>query len=58
MKKVINNYKDSIILVIFILLGTLLGIILKEKANILTPLGDLFINMLLITIVPLLFLTI
>lgn len=58
MKKVIKNYKDSIILVIFILLGTFLGIVLKEKATILSPFGDLFLNMLLITIVPLLFLTI
>lgn len=58
MKKVIKNYKDSIILVIFILLGAILGIILKEKALILNPFGDLFINMLLVTIVPLLFITI
>lgn len=58
MKSVIKNYKDSIILVIFILLGTILGIVLKEKATIFSPFGDLFINMLLITIIPLLFLTI
>ncbi len=58
MKNVIKNYKDSIILVIFIFIGALLGIILKEKAIILSPFGDLFLNMLLITIVPLLFLTI
>lgn len=58
MKKVIKNYKDSIILVIFILLGTFIGLIFKDKATILSPFGDLFINMLLITIVPLIFLTI
>ncbi len=58
MKKVIKNHSNSIILVIFILIGTFLGIILKEKAQVLNPFGDLFINMLLITIVPLIFLTI
>ena len=35
MKSVIKNYKDSIILVIFILLGALLGIIFKEKTIVL-----------------------
>ena len=58
MKSVIKNYKNSIILVIFIIIGTILGLILKDKAAILSPLGDLFLNLLLITIVPLLFLTI
>lgn len=58
MKRVIQNYKNSIILVVFILLGAFIGIIFKEKAMALSPFGDLFINMLLITIVPLLFLTI
>lgn len=36
----------------------LFGIIFQEKATILKPLGDLFLNLLLVVIVPLIFLTI
>ena len=57
MKKIIKNYKSTIILICSLLIGVLIGLIFKEKASILSPLGDLFLNMLLIIIVPLIFLT-
>ena len=56
--KIIKNYKQTILLLISIITGTIIGLIFKEKATILKPLGDLFINLLLMIIVPLIFLTI
>lgn len=58
MKKIIKNYKSSIILILSILIGVIIGLIFKEKASILSPLGDIFINLLLVIVVPLVFLTI
>ncbi len=48
----------TILMLLSLLLGSLLGIILKEKASILEPLGTLFMNMMFVLIVPLIFLTI
>lgn len=57
MRKFITNYKKSLILLLSIIIGTLIGLIFKEKASILNPFGDLFLNLLLVIIIPLLFLT-
>lgn len=57
MKKIFKNYKSTIIMFISIIVGTLIGVIFKEKATILKPFGTLFINLLLTIIVPLIFLT-
>lgn len=58
MKKIFKNYKNSFILLLFILIGTILGLVFKENICFLKPFGDLFINMLMVIIVPLIFLTI
>lgn len=58
MKKFLSNYKSTIILIVAIIVGAIVGIIFQEKATILSPLGDLFLNLLLVIIVPLIFLTI
>ncbi len=58
MKNFWKNYKSSIILLIAIIIGAIVGIIFKEKATVLSPLGDLFLNMLLVIVVPLIFLNI
>ena len=58
MKKFLSNYKSTIILLVAIIVGAIVGIIFQEKATILSPLGDLFLNLLLVIIVPLIFLTI
>lgn len=57
-KRIIKNYKQSLILILAIIIGTILGLILKNDAKILSPLGDIFINLLYVVIVPLIFLTI
>lgn len=58
MKKFLSNYKSTIILLVAIIVGAIVGIIFKEKATILNPFGELFLNLLLVIIVPLIFLTI
>lgn len=58
MKKFLSNYKSTIILLVAIIVGSIIGIIFKEKATILSPLGDLFLNLLLVIIIPLIFLNI
>lgn len=58
MTKFLSNYKSTIILLVAIIVGTTVGLIFKEKATVLAPLGDIFLNLLLVIIVPLIFLTI
>jgi len=58
MKKFLSNYKATIILLGAIILGAFAGIVFQEKAAVVKPLGDLFLNLLLIIIVPLIFLTV
>lgn len=58
MKNFLSHYKSTIILLVAIIVGAILGIVLQEKATILKPFGDLFLNLLLVIIVPLIFLTI
>lgn len=57
MKKFLKNYKSYLILISSIIIGTIAGLVFKEKTLIVSPLGDLFLNMLLVTVVPLIFLT-
>lgn len=57
MKKIFKNYKSTIIMFISVIVGTIIGVIFRQKATILKPFGTLFINLLLTIIVPLIFLT-
>lgn len=57
MKEFLKNYKSYLILIGSIIIGTIAGLIFKEKTLIVSPLGDLFLNMLLVIVVPLIFLT-
>ena len=58
MKKLWENYKSTIILLVAMIVGAISGLIAGEKATVLSPLGDLYINLLMVIIVPLVFLTI
>lgn len=58
MKKLLSNYKSTIILLVSIIIGAIVGFIFKEKATVLSHLGDIFLNLLLVVITPLIFLTI
>lgn len=58
MKKFWKNYKSTIVLLASIIIGAIAGIVFKEDAKVVSPLGDLFLNLLLVIVVPLIFLTI
>lgn len=58
MKKILKNYKSTIILLCAIIVGGVVGLIFGEKASVLSPFGDVFINLMFVVIVPLIFLTI
>lgn len=55
MKSFWKNYKSSIILLGAILLGGIVGATMGEKATVLKPIGELFLNLLFMTLVPLVF---
>lgn len=57
-KKVLKNYKFPLILLCSIIIGSIIGIILKEDAIVLKPFGTVFINLLYTIVVPLVFFTI
>ena len=57
MKK-LRPYLFPIILLCSIIIGCILGIILKEDANVLKPLGEIFLNFMYTIVVPLVFFTI
>ena len=54
MKKIIKKYR----FILCAIIGILIGLIFKEKAIVLKPLGTLFVNMIFVCIVPLVFLSI
>ena len=58
MKKFLKNYKSTLILLGAIILGAIVGLVFGEKATVLSPFGDIFINLMFVVIVPLIFLTI
>jgi len=58
MGKILKNYKSTIILLAAIIIGAIVGIVWKDGAKVLSPLGDLFLNMLLVIIIPLIFLNV
>ena len=58
MKKIWKNYKQTIILLIAIIIGAVVGVVFKEKTEVLKPFGDIFINLMFVIIIPLVFLTV
>ena len=51
-------YRYPIILIVFVLIGAVLGIILGDKASFLFPIGQLWLNLLFVLLVPLIFFSI
>lgn len=56
--KFFKNYGFSLIMLISIILGSVVGIIFKEDASILKPFGDVFLNLMFTIVVPLVFFTV
>ena len=57
-KSIWKSYRFPIILVIGIVVGALLGVPLGEKATVLKPLGDIFLNLMFTIVVPMVFVSI
>ncbi|MHC9531882.1 dicarboxylate/amino acid:cation symporter [Dellaglioa sp. L3N] len=53
-----NRYKTSLFLLSGLIIGGIVGLIFKEQASILKPLGDLFLNLMYMILVPLVFFSI
>ena len=58
MSNLLQNYRSTILLVLGLLLGALLGIFLPSAVPYIKPIGDIFLNLLFILIVPLVFFSI
>jgi Na+/H+-dicarboxylate symporter len=54
----LRSYSASLILILSMVVGSILGLVLKEKASVLKPLGDIFLNLLFTVVVPLVFFSI
>jgi Na+/H+-dicarboxylate symporter len=54
----LKSYGFSIILIISIIIGSILGIIYKKDAIVFKPFGDIFLNLLFTAIIPLVFFSI
>ena len=57
-KKFLKNYKTMLLLILAMIIGAIAGLIFKEDAMVVKPLGDLFLNLMFVIIIPLVFLTI
>lgn len=57
-KSIWKNYKFPLILLGSIILGSIIGLVIGERATMLKPLGDIFLNLMFTIVVPLVFLTI
>lgn len=55
MKKIWNTYKASFILLVSMLIGGIGGVFFGERAKILQPIADMFLNLLYCCVVPLIF---
>lgn len=55
---ILSNYKSSIILLTALIIGGIIGLIMGEKASVLAPFGELFLNLIFTILVPLVFFSI
>ena len=55
MKDFLKTYKSSFVLLGCTIIGAIVGLILGPKATVLKPFGDLFINLIMMIVVPLVF---
>lgn len=57
-KSVWESYRFPILLISSIIIGSVIGVVMGEKATVLKPFGDIFLNLMFTAIVPLVFTTI
>jgi Na+/H+-dicarboxylate symporter len=54
-ESLLQNYKSIILLLSGIAIGSIVGLILKEKVEYIKPVGDIFLNLIFTSVVPLIF---
>ena len=52
---ILKNYKFSFIMILGMLVGSIIGVIFGEKATVLQPIADIFLNLLYCCVVPMIF---
>ena len=57
-KEIWKSYRFPILLVLGILIGSAFGVIAGEKASVVKPLGDIFLNLMFMIVVPMVFVSI
>lgn len=57
-EKKASAYRDPLILIAFVAIGAVLGLLLGNKARVLQPIGQIWLNMLFVIVVPLIFFSI
>lgn len=57
-RRIWESYRFPIILLVTIIIGSIIGLIMGERAVVFKPLGDIFINFMFTLVVPLVFLSI
>ncbi|WP_326982731.1 dicarboxylate/amino acid:cation symporter [Chryseobacterium sp. MYb264] len=55
MKEVLKNYSGILLLLLGITVGSIIGIVMPGFVDYLKPLGDIFLNLLFVSVVPLVF---
>lgn len=55
MKTILKNYNSIILLLIGITIGSLVGLFLPDLVTYIKPIGDIFLNLLFVAVIPLLF---
>jgi Na+/H+-dicarboxylate symporter len=55
MKEVLKNYSGILLLLLGITVGSIIGIVAPHVVSYLKPLGDIFLNLLFVSVVPLVF---
>ena len=58
MEKKKTSYREPLILIAFVVIGAILGLALGDKASVLYPIGQIWLNMLFVLLVPLIFFSI
>ena len=53
-----SSYREPLILIAFVVIGAILGIALGEQASVLYPIGQIWLNLLFVLLVPLIFFSI
>ncbi len=53
-----SAYREPLILIAFVLIGIVLGITLGDKASVLAPIGQIWLNLLFVLLIPLIFFSI